>query len=192
MLISLPFTAYFKISNGFVLIADYDRVETINFLEKQIENIINYSNYHNNILLILNKKKNPNNIGISSVDEKLRNLHDKYNINEIVIDLNKFNKKESSTKNFIQNVLLKKIGEKMKVKTHSCGSKTNLAVVKTISKSPKRKRTSNSNQNSNNNSPFLLSKEPKSLSITQKRTHSVKKNLSEILNKLVLIESEQH
>jgi hypothetical protein len=101
------------------------------------------------------------------------------------------NKKESSIKNFIQKVLLKKIGEKMKGKTLSSGSKTNLAVVKTISSSPKRKRTSNSNKNSNTNSPFLLCKEPPALSITQKRTHSVKRNLSEVLSKLTLVD-EQH
>lgn len=192
LLIFLPFTAYFKISNGFILIADYDRAESINFLEKQIENIINYSNYHNNILLILNRKKNSNKKGIPSVEEKLRSIYDKYNISGVVLDLSKLNRKESSIKNFIQKILHKKLGEKIKDKTLSSSSKTNLAVVKTISKSPKRKRTSNSNQNSNKNSPFLLSKEPQSLSITQKRTHSVKRNLSEILSKLTLVDGSQH
>ncbi len=179
-----------KISNGFILISDYDRVDSLNFLEKQIENIINYSNYHNNILLIINKKQkcikeNP------AFEAKLRNLSEKFNINGEVLDLSKFSKREKCIGSFIQKVLLKKIGEKMKGKSVSSGTKRNRAVVKTISKSPKKKKTSNSNKNSNCNSPFLLVKEPQSMSITQKRTHSVKRNLSEVLSKLSLVDLEQ-
>ena len=50
------FLAYYKISNGFILIADYERIDSFTSLEKQIENIINLSNFHNNIFFIVNQR----------------------------------------------------------------------------------------------------------------------------------------
>jgi hypothetical protein len=56
-----------------------------------------------------------------------------------------------------------------------------------LTKSPSRiKKTSNSNSNTHKNSPFGLDKTKTILSINQKRTHSVKKNLNEIFDKLKL------
>lgn len=54
--------AYYKISNGFILIADYEKMESLNFIEKQIENIFNNSNFHSSILFIINKRKKAENV----------------------------------------------------------------------------------------------------------------------------------
>lgn len=50
-------TAYFKISNGFVLVCDYNRPDSLKFLEKQIQQIFHSScSFYNNIFLLVNKR----------------------------------------------------------------------------------------------------------------------------------------
>ncbi len=101
---------YFKICNGFILICDISNIDSIKFLEKQIENIIYHSSFQN-IHIIANIKDGIN------MDEYYLNLEylnyfiDKLSLN---IRVNYFNLKEYILKNdgsfhkFINNCLLKK------------------------------------------------------------------------------------
>ena len=51
------------------------------------------------------------------------------------------------------------------------------------------KKASNSNSNTKTHSPYKITKDPQMVNLTQKRTHSVKRNLSDIFSKLSLIET---
>lgn len=182
-----------KLSNGFILIADYDKIESVSFLEKQIENIINYSNFHNNILFILNKKdkkhkvmKQINNISYSeTINAKLKMIHDRFNISPIEVDLFQLTKNNREIRNFVHQVLLNKSGKSVPVRMKPKSS------TKIDHKSPKKvaKKTPNSNKNTNTNSPFNLNRSVP-LNLSQKRTHSVKRNLTEVFKKLSLIGNE--
>lgn len=52
--------AYLKICNAFVLVSDKTRIETLKFLDKQMENIINFSSNPKNIFFISNENLNVN------------------------------------------------------------------------------------------------------------------------------------
>jgi len=195
MLNSPIIKTYFKISNGFILIADYERIESFNILEKHIENIINLSNFHNNIFFIINQKnsKKIDPILKELIDNKLKNIQDKYNLNPTFMNLSHFDKNEKCFNKYLHKVLIKKIGEKLtsSVKKKSCLTTTNLyntTISNQSTKSPnKNKKTPYSN--SNNTSPFniKLSEGGSFMNITQKRTHSsTKRNLSEMFNKLTI------
>ncbi len=109
-------------------------------------------------------------------------LKEKFNLKPHVCDL--FNYDRSQIKEFLQRVLNKKEGLKDKHK-QILKNKT-----RRESTSPKLTKKSASNSNTNASSPYNINFDTKSLNLNQKRTHSVKKNLSEIFGKLTLIKHE--
>lgn len=50
-------SAYLKICDGFIIICDAEKEESIKFVEKQIENIINFSSNYSNFMILVNKRK---------------------------------------------------------------------------------------------------------------------------------------
>jgi len=108
---------YYKISNGFIVICDYDKIESFNFAERQIDNINNYSNCHNNIFLIVNlKKKNFDPIAIQYAEQRIKHIEDKYSIKAHYMDLTLFNKHDKIFNKFMNSVLFRKVGEDLKHK----------------------------------------------------------------------------
>jgi hypothetical protein len=174
--------AYYKISNGFMLVADYERAETLSFIEKHIETIFNISNFHNNIILIINKKESSHSVN-PLVENKLKNILEKFNISCLATDLSKIIKKDNQIRNFIHKVLIRKIGER---KISSSKKKQKIVA----SKSPK--KVQKSNNSSNKTSPLNLQQDSKYMNFTLKRTQNVKRNLSEIFHKLALVEGEDN
>jgi hypothetical protein len=91
ILMSPMIKAYLKISNAFILICENSEPDSIQFLEKQIENIINYSNNPKNFFLIINDKNkiltNPSLSHIIQSNQILQNFVNKYSINLNRIEL---------------------------------------------------------------------------------------------------------
>lgn len=172
-----------KISNGFVLIADYDKVDSFIFLEKHLENIHSISNTHNEILFIINKKSAYDTVNFSKedslVESKINYLKEYYNISPLYINLweswrGLYDEKDKFTiQKFLEHILMKKLGEIFKIKENSSNIKLN------YSKSP------NKIKNPIKISPNTL-EISNFLNITKKRTRSVKKNLNHIFEKLKL------
>jgi hypothetical protein len=175
--------------------ADYERIETFSFLEKQIENIINLSNFHNNILFIVNKKstKEDDDKGKhkQNVEGLIKSIHDKYNISPVFMDISKFCKNDKNLSKFIQKVYARKIGEKSssdkKKANKNSGSKNDNTNTTTVNISSSKFKYNASNTNITTSSPFF-DKDVK-FDISKKRTQSVKRNLSEVFKKLNLTEN---
>ena len=142
------------------------------------------SNFHNNILFILNKKRNIiQNKSNALVDEKLKIINDRFNISPIEVDLLKLDKNDISIQNFINKALIKKVGkDKGFLNKNIKENKENEKYQKTINKKC---------PNSNNNSPLNPNKLISPMNISHKRNHSLKRNLTEVFDKLTLISNQQ-
>lgn len=75
--------AYYKICNGFVLICDLSSINSILFLDNQIQNIFNWSNNHKNIFIVVNNNKvdvkNEKNVKTGNL-KLLEGILDKYSL----------------------------------------------------------------------------------------------------------------
>jgi hypothetical protein len=109
---------YFKLCHGFILTCDITNLESIKFLEKQIENIINFSTFSNdNITLYANIKENVYTEEHYSNLNYLNNLADKYNVTPRTnfinfVNFREFNvKKDFKFQKFVNSCLIKKVGK---------------------------------------------------------------------------------
>ena len=112
---------YFKLCHGFILTCDITNLESIKFLEKQIENIINYSTFNNdNISLYANIKENVNTEEHYHNLNYLNNLAEKYNVTPRTnfinfvnfVNFREFNvKKDFKFQKFVNSCLIKKVGK---------------------------------------------------------------------------------
>jgi len=114
------------------------------------------------------------------VENKIERIKEKYPFKIMILDFKDFNRNCEEIKSFVEQVLSNKKGKTSKKNS------SNKKIKET--KSPKRIKKGSSISQTNSNSPFIINLDLKSSNFTQKRTHSVKKNLSEIFSKLTILE----
>lgn len=170
-------------------------MESFNFCESQLEKIISLSKFYNNILFIVNKRqvnvrrnfniKKHLDIKVELIHSKIKSLQNKFSISPLYLDCSYFNRKDKEFLNFLQQVMKTKTGD-----------------VYNLNKAPH----ISTNQRKDNEpclkinleSPFHFKLDPVSslkgnepaLSLNKKRTHSVKKNLSEVFKRLNFTEEK--
>lgn len=99
---------YYKICNGFILICDVSNIDSIKFIEKQIENIINFSSNTYNIHLMANIKNDCNTDQYFFNLNYLSNLVENINIKVNYINLDEFSvERDIPLCKFINNTNLK-------------------------------------------------------------------------------------
>jgi hypothetical protein len=99
--------AYLKICDGFILICNSDKEESVKFIEKQIENIINFSPNFANFVVLVNKRKK-NKIK-KRIKEQLRNLVERYGVQVSIVKLNEERLYLMKIYDFISKVLYNKL-----------------------------------------------------------------------------------
>jgi hypothetical protein len=99
--------AYLKICDGFILICNSDKEESVKFIEKQIENIINFSPNFANFVVLVNKRKK-NKIK-KRIKEQLRNLVERYGVQVSIVKFNEERLYLMKIYDFISKVLYNKL-----------------------------------------------------------------------------------
>ncbi len=155
-------------------------MDSITFIEKHLNNILNVSSSNNEVLFIINRRCNSqaqtkakDNIVAES---KIKVITDTFNLNPIYLNLSNFYNDDPSIKQFLSNLLTHKIADTNNQRQCDKHKSKQLA-----SETPSRLREI---QISNLNPPH--EEVSKSLNITQKRTRSGRKNLSDKFEKLNL------
>jgi GTPase SAR1 family protein len=124
---------YFKLCHGFILTCDISNLESIKFLEKQIENIINFSTFSNdNLILYANIKDDVNTENYFENFNYLNSMIEKFNSNVNANPnssrnnlINFVNFREINIKidlkfqRFINSCLIKKVGKGRNSRTGS-------------------------------------------------------------------------
>ena len=98
----IKFLAYYKICNCFIIIVDDQKIESISFAQKQLENIFNSNN--NNVLFIINQKQKNNKIDEKikeSINKKIKDIREIFNINPLYLDLSSTINKNKTINNFL-------------------------------------------------------------------------------------------
>jgi GTPase SAR1 family protein len=104
---------YFKLCHGFILTCDISNLESIKFLEKQIENIINFSTFSNdNLILYANIKDEVNTENYFENFNYLNSMIEKFNSNANA----NANPNSSSRNNLINFVNFREINIKIDLK----------------------------------------------------------------------------
>jgi GTPase SAR1 family protein len=97
---------YYKICNGFVLICNSEDINSVKFLEKQLEYLINLPNTNSDNIIILNneKKQNPQSVG----NLYLASIMKRYNIKINTLNLNYMDDNKILFDKFFSKILVTK------------------------------------------------------------------------------------
>jgi len=116
-LVFIVILAYLKICEGFILICNSEKEESVKFIEKQIENIINISPYYANFDVLVNKRmKEKIN---KRIKEQLRNLSERYGVQVSIVNLNEERLYLIKIYDFISKVLYNKLRIKKDISSKS-------------------------------------------------------------------------
>jgi hypothetical protein len=116
-LVFIVILAYLKICEGFILICNSEKEESVKFIEKQIENIINLSPYYANFVVLVNKRKKEK--IKKRIKEQLRNLSERYGVQVSIVNLNEERLYLIKIYDFISKVLYNKLRIKKDISSKS-------------------------------------------------------------------------
>jgi hypothetical protein len=119
-LVFIVILAYLKICEGFILICNSKKEESVKFIEKQIENIINFSPNYANFVVLVNKRKKDK--LKKRIKEQLRNLAERYGVQVSIVNLNEERLYLIKIYHFISKVLYNKLRIKKDISSKSSPS----------------------------------------------------------------------
>lgn len=122
--------AYYKLSNGFVIVINYANMVDCSFILKQIELILSCTSSPNIFLMVNenNKNRGYSDSQKTAINEKVEALVEKYFITKMICDLSMLNihHKDKAFISFLQNILTQRDKEKKNQNNSKCNYNNNL------------------------------------------------------------------